>query len=42
MTIFGASHADSVGVVLEGVPIGLRLVDEDFTMDLNRRKPQGV
>lgn len=42
MTIFGASHADSVGVVLEGVPIGLRLVDEDFTRDLNRRKPQGV
>lgn len=42
MTIFGSSHAESVGVRLEGVPRGLCLVAEDFTADLERRKPQSV
>lgn len=40
MTIFGASHAESVGIILEGVPCGVRLAVEDFSEDIKRRSPQ--
>ena len=42
VTIFGASHAESVGVVLEGVPEGIRLSVDDFAQDLERRRPKAV
>ena len=42
MTIFGASHADKVGVVVEGVPQGVALAVEDFASDLERRRPKGA
>ena len=40
MTIFGASHAEGVGIILEGVPCGVRLAVEDFSDDIKRRSPQ--
>lgn len=40
MTIFGASHSDELGVVLDGVPAGIGLRVEDFVNDLDRRRPQ--
>lgn len=42
VTIFGASHADRVGVVLEGVPSGIRLSVDDFMPDLERRRPKSL
>ncbi|MBR5852856.1 MAG: chorismate synthase [Alistipes sp.] len=38
-TIFGASHAEEVGVSMEGVPSGIALGAEVFTSDLDRRRP---
>ena len=40
ITIFGASHAESVGVILEGVPKGIILTPDIFTKDMERRRPQ--
>ena len=40
VTIFGASHAAEVGIVVEGVPYGIRLTPDIFAADLERRRPQ--
>ena len=39
ITIFGASHADEVGVLVEGVPAGVALPIEAFMADMDRRRP---
>lgn len=38
VTIFGESHGESVGVVIDGVPAGLPLSPDDFLQDIERRK----
>lgn len=38
VSIFGESHGDLIGVVLDGVPAGLELSDQDFDQDILRRK----
>ena len=38
MSIFGESHGELIGVVLDGVPAGLELSEQDFEQDLLRRK----
>ena len=40
MTISGASHAEKVGVDIEGVPAGVALAAKDFAADLERRRPK--
>lgn len=42
MTIFGSSHAEVVGVTIEGIPCGVMLCTADFAADINRRRPQTV
>ena len=37
--IFGESHGDCVGLTIDGCPAGLPLTVEDFTADIERRKP---
>ena len=39
VTIFGASHAESVGVVIDGIPAGVALSPDMFVEDLDRRRP---
>jgi Chorismate synthase len=39
VSIFGESHGEQVGVVLDGCPAGISLSVEDFSVDLERRKP---
>ena len=39
LTIFGASHAESVGIIIEGAPKGIALREDMFITDLNRRRP---
>lgn len=36
--IFGESHGESVGLVLDGCPAGLHLHQDDFITDIERRK----
>ncbi len=36
--IFGESHGESVGIVIDGCPAGLALGQEDFVTDIERRK----
>lgn len=38
VSIFGESHGESVGVVIDGCPAGLPLSEEDLLPDLERRK----
>lgn len=42
INIFGESHGSSIGVLLDGVPAGIALTEEDFTEDLLRRKSGGL
>ena len=37
--IFGESHGDCVGLTIDGCPAGLSLSAEDFSEDIERRKP---
>lgn len=38
ISIFGESHGESVGIVVDGCPAGLSLTVDDFLPDLERRK----
>lgn len=38
LSIFGESHSDCVGIVIDGVTAGLNLCQEDFLFDIQRRK----
>ena len=40
--IFGESHGESVGLVIDGCPAGLPLSVEDFIVDTERRKGGGA
>ena len=40
ITIFGASHAEEVGVLIEGVPVGVALPMDAFMADIDRRRPK--
>lgn len=44
VSIFGESHGEAIGVVLDGVQPGIPLVEDDFTADILRRKsgPKGT
>ncbi|MEO6329950.1 MAG: chorismate synthase, partial [Ginsengibacter sp.] len=39
VSILGESHGAYVGVLIDGCPAGLPLSVEDFTTDIERRKP---
>ncbi len=38
ISIFGESHGESVGIVIDGCPAGLSLTVDDFLSDLEKRK----
>ena len=38
VSIFGESHGEFIGVVMDGVPAGLELSEQDFEQDILRRK----
>jgi len=39
ITTFGESHGPAVGVIIEGVPAGMPLSEEDIQKELDRRRP---
>ncbi len=38
VSIFGESHGEGVGIVIDGCPAGINLTEEDFKADMDRRK----
>ena len=38
ISIYGESHGSCVGVIIDGIPAGIELTQEDFINDLERRK----
>ena len=38
ITVFGESHGEMIGVVVDGVPAGIPLTEADFEADLARRR----
>lgn len=38
VSIFGESHGPAVGIIIDGCPAGLELTEDDFIIDLERRK----
>src|SRR5437764_3260891 len=38
VNIFGESHGPSVGIIIDGCPAGLLLDEDDFAIDIERRK----
>ena len=42
INIFGESHGKGVGILLDGVKPGIKLSEEDFAIDLSRRKSGGL
>ena len=39
ITTFGESHGTAVGVIIDGVPPGVEISDEEIQKEMNRRKP---
>lgn len=39
ITLFGESHGEGIGVIIDGCPPGISLTAEDLNADLGRRKP---
>jgi chorismate synthase len=42
VTLFGESHGQSIGVIIDGCPPGLPVKSDDFMADLRRRQSGGV
>ncbi|ARC54380.1 chorismate synthase [Candidatus Riesia pediculicola] len=40
ITTFGESHGIAMGCILDGVPPGIQISEEDLRIDLDRRKPE--
>ncbi len=41
ITLFGESHGEGLGVVIDGIPAGIPLSESDFEADLARRRSSG-
>ena len=39
LTVFGESHSDSIGAIIEGVPAGLTIDFENIKLEMDRRRP---
>lgn len=38
ISIYGESHGKGIGILIDGVPPGLKITEDDFSTDLERRK----
>lgn len=42
LSIFGESHGEAIGAVLDGLPAGLRIDEAEIALDMARRAPHAV
>jgi len=42
ITSFGESHGDGIGVVVDGVPAGIEISEEEVQVELDRRRSSGI
>lgn len=42
ITIYGESHGNAIGIVVDGFPAGIFIDVSDFSEDIQRRKPGGI
>ena len=42
ISIFGESHGESIGIIIDGCPAGISIFPNDFVEDLNRRKSGSI
>jgi chorismate synthase len=42
ITIFGESHSDCIGIIIDGCPPGLPIDKSDFYEDIQRRSPKNT
>ena len=42
ITLYGSSHGEELGIVIDGCPVGIPIAENDFTEDINRRRPKGA
>ncbi|MCX6801729.1 MAG: chorismate synthase [Candidatus Diapherotrites archaeon] len=42
MHLFGESHGECIGVVIEGMPAGVRISEKKIERELSRRRPSGI
>ncbi len=41
LTLFGESHGDAIGMVIDGIPAGMRIDEDAIAQDMARRAPGG-
>jgi len=42
VTLYGESHQEAIGAIVDGVPAGIKIDDEQITSDLMKRQPGAV
>jgi chorismate synthase len=42
VTLYGESHQEAIGAIVDGVPAGIKIDDEQITSDLTKRQPGAV
>jgi len=42
VTLYGESHQEAIGIVIDGMPSGIKIDEEKITHDLNLRKPGAI
>lgn len=38
LSIYGESHGQSIGIIIDGIPAGIKIQESDFELDISRRK----
>ncbi len=42
LSIYGESHGPEIGILIDGCPVGIKVSESDFTMDIQRRSPGAI
>ncbi len=42
LSIYGESHNPEIGLIIDNVPVGIKINEEDFYNDIDRRRPTSM